>query len=281
MFTMMSCQTGKILRMNFSNIRIVLVETSHAGNIGSAARAMLNMGLNRLVLVKPKNWPSRDAISMAASALSVLDDAVVVDTLQQAIADCHVVYGTSARLRNMPVPLLSPEVCAQKVVESDQQRQVAIVFGREVSGLTNEELHLCHYHVHIPVNPEYTSLNLGAAVMVVCYELRKMALRLVELSGENPPAPVPASPQPTRQWDQEPASAEELELYLQHLEKVLIRLDFHKPQYKRPLMRRLRRLYQRIQPDKMEINILRGVLTATDQVLDGKKPTPQWLEKDE
>jgi tRNA (cytidine32/uridine32-2'-O)-methyltransferase len=216
---------------------------------------------------------------MAASAVSVLDEATVVDTLQEAIADCHVVFGTSARLRNMPVQLLPPEDCAHKVMEAGQQ-QIAIVFGREVSGLTNEELHLCHYHVHIPVNPEYTSLNLAAAVMVVCYELRKAALRQFDIAGEKT-AIAPAGVQPEQEWDQEPATAEELERYLQHLEEVLIRLDFHKPQYKRPLMRRLRRLFQRIQPDKMEINILRGILTATDQVLDGKKPLPQWRENGE
>lgn len=217
---------------------------------------------------------------MAVSAVGVLEQAVVVDTLQEAIADCHVVFGTSARLRNMPVQLLPPEDCAQRVMTEGQQ-QIAIVFGREVSGLTNEELHLCHYHVHIPVNPEYTSLNLAAAVMVICYELRKAALSLLDMPAGAPPTAPVAGGQAGQEWDQEPATAEELERYLQHLEEVLIRLDFHKPQYKRPLMRRLRRLFQRIQPDKMEINILRGILTATDQVLDGRKPTPQWLEKGE
>lgn len=269
--------------MNFSNIRIVLVETSHAGNIGAAARAMLNMGLQRLVLVKPKTWPSRDAVSMATSALSVLDDAVVVNTLQEAISDCHLVFGTSARLRNMPLHLLPPEECAQQVMAAGSQQQIAVVFGREASGLTNEELHLCHYHIHIPVNPECTSLNLAAAVMVVSYELRKAALQAAANPGMEPIQPVPRldAPQQEQEWDQEPATAEELERYLQHLEEILIRLDFHKPQYKRPLMRRLRRLYQRIQPDKMEINILRGILTATQDVLEGKKPNPEWLKKGE
>lgn len=267
--------------MDLSNIRIVLVETSHSGNIGSAARAMLNMGLKRLVLVRPRTWPSRDAISMAASALSVLDDAVVVDTLQEAISDCHVVFGTSARLRNMPVQLLPPDECARKVIAAGPQQQIAILFGREASGLTNEELHLCHYHIHIPVNPEYTSLNLAAAVMVVCYELRKSALQGASAPAIEAPKPAPSGAGMEQEWDQEPATAEELELYFQHLEDILIRLDFHKPQYKRPLIRRLRRLYQRIQPDKMEINILRGILSATEQALDGTNPRIQYRKKDD
>lgn len=245
--------------MDFSNIRIVLVETSHPGNIGAAARAMKNMGLGRLVLVKPRHWPSQEAVSMAASALDVIDHTVVVDTLEAAVADCHLVIGTSARLRNMPVPLLEPAQCAEVVMGLPERREVAVVFGREISGLTNEELHRCHYHLHIPVNPEYSSLNLAAAVMVVCYELRKTALATAPTAGTQRQVP---------EWDQEPATADELERYLQHLEQVLIRLDFHKPEYKRPLMLRLRRLYQRVQLDRMEVNILRGILGATEQALD-------------
>ncbi|MES2624828.1 MAG: RNA methyltransferase [Pseudomonadota bacterium] len=242
--------------MNFKNIRIVLVATSHPGNIGGAARAMKNMGLEQLVLVQPKVWPAKEAISMAASALDILDNAIVVDTMEEAIADCHLVYGTSARLRNMPIPLLDPPACAEKIVSEMSEKKVALVFGREISGLSNEELHLCHYHVNIPVNPDYTSLNLAAAVMVLSYELRKSALHQA-----NQPLIK------TSEWDKEPATMAELDLYLSHLEEVLIRLDFHNPENPRQLMRRLRRLYQRIQPDKMEINILRGILTATEDGL--------------
>lgn len=243
--------------MNFRNIRIVLVETSHPGNIGATARAMKNMGLEQLVLVKPKIWPAKEALSMAASALDILDNAIVVETMEQAIADCHLVYGTSARLRNMPIPLLDPQSCAEKIVAEMAQKTAAIVFGREISGLSNSELHLCHYHVNIPVNPDYTSLNLAAAVMVIAYEIRKTALRMAD--------------QPLVKnlgWDKEPATMAELDLYLSHLELVLIKLDFHNPDNPRQLMRRLRRLYQRIQPDKMEINILRGILTATEDGIE-------------
>jgi tRNA (cytidine32/uridine32-2'-O)-methyltransferase len=244
--------------VNFSKVRIVLVATSHPGNIGAAARAMKNMGLAQLVLVAPKIWPAREALSMAASALDVIDNTVVVATLEEAIADCHLVFGTSARLRNMPVPLLDPAACAQMIAARMDEKRIALVFGREISGLSNAELHLCHYHVHIPVNPDYTSLNLAAAVLVLCYELRKAALAL---AGEAA-APV------REEWDKEAATMGELERYLVHLEKVLIRLDFHKPDNPRLLLRRLRRLYQRIQPDTMEINILRGILSATEDALD-------------
>jgi tRNA (cytidine32/uridine32-2'-O)-methyltransferase len=244
--------------VNLANVRIVLVATSHPGNIGAAARAMKNMGLSQLVLVAPKVWPAREALSMAASALDILDKAVVVATLEEAIADCHLVFGTSARLRNMPVQLLDPQACAERVAASMAGKRIALVFGREISGLSNAELHLCHYHVHIPVNPDYTSLNLAAAVMVLCYELRKAAFAQ---AGKDS---IPAHDE----WDKEPATMAELDQYLAHLERVLIRLDFHDPANPRQLLRRLRRLYQRIQPDKMEINILRGILAATEDVLD-------------
>jgi tRNA (cytidine32/uridine32-2'-O)-methyltransferase len=248
--------------MNFANVRIVLVATTHPGNIGATARAMKNMGLGQLVLVTPKVWPALEALSMAGSALDVIDNTRVVGTLQEAIADCHVVIGTSARLRNMPVPLLDPPACAATVVAQMPTQRIALVFGREASGLSNEELHLCHYHVHIPVNDEYPSLNLAAAVMVLCYELRKTALAQ---AGEGQPAVA-------TEWDQELATMEELERYLDHLDQVLVRLQFHKSDNSTQLLRRLRRLYQRIRPDRMEINILRGILTATEEALDQRGP---------
>lgn len=255
--------------MELGNIRIVLVGTTHPGNIGATARAMKNMGLTQLWLVEPKHWPSREALSMAASALDILDHARVVDTLEDAIADCHLVLGTSARLRDMPIPLLDPAACATTVVDNLPHKSIALVFGREASGLSNAELHLCHYHVHIPVNPECSSLNLAAAVMVLCYELRKAALAR---AGQG------SAPDP-QQWDQVPATMQDMDLYLQHLEAVLIRLHFHDPSQPRQLMRRLRRLYQRIQPDKMELNILRGILAATEAALDKVPGNPD--RKDE
>jgi tRNA (cytidine32/uridine32-2'-O)-methyltransferase len=252
--------------MNFANVRIVLVATSHPGNIGAAARAMKNMGLGQLVLVTPKVWPALETLSMAGSALDVIDNTRVVATLQEAIADCHLVIGTSARLRNMPVPLLDPPACAATVIAQMPTQRIALVFGREASGLSNEELHLCHYHVHIPVNDEYPAMNLAAAVMVLCYELRKTAL--AQQKGEDQPLV-------TAEWDQEAATMDELERYLTHLDQVLIRLQFHKRDSSVQLLRRLRRLYQRIRPDRMEINILRGILTATEEALDKSSGKPE------
>jgi tRNA (cytidine32/uridine32-2'-O)-methyltransferase len=235
-------------------IRIVLVETSHPGNIGSAARAMKNMGLSQLVLVKPQRWPAPEASAMAASAQDILEKVSCFKTLAEAVADSHLIIGTSARLRNMPVPLLDPENCAKLISTTPSRQQVALVFGREISGLTNEELQLCHYHVHIPVNPVYSSLNLGAAVMVLAYECRKTFLKDTD---------IPKKTNTNKEsWDQLPATAEELSGFLSHLESILVQLGFHNPDNPRQLMARLRRLFQRIQPDKMEINILRGIVGA-------------------
>ena len=158
------------------NIRIVLMNTSHPGNIGSVARAMKTMGLTDLCLVSPLQFPDPKADEMASNAVDVLAQATVVETLEDAIADCALVVGTSARTRKIPWPLLAPRAMAEKVREEAPTNQIAIVFGREQSGLSNEELERCHLHVNIPANPEYSSLNLGAAVQVIAYELRVAAL---------------------------------------------------------------------------------------------------------
>lgn len=245
------------------NIRIVLVNTSHPGNIGAAARAMKNMGLSRLYLVSPKDFPSGVALGRAASALDILDNAVVCENLQDAIADCGLVIGTSARSRRIPWPVLEPDECAQKIVAGAQTQPVALVFGREDRGLSNEELQLCHYHVQIPANPEYSSLNLAAAVMVLCHEIYKVKY-LAEKDGQDSELV----------WDQEMATVAEVERYLQHLEELLIRLDFHDPENPRQLMPRLRRLYGRVRLDKMEINILHGIVAESRKMLD-KHPGDQ------
>ena len=160
------------------NIRIVLVHTSHPGNIGAAARAMKTMNLQHLVLVSPKCYPHPDAIARAAGADDILHHCEVVDTLSEAIADAQLVIGTSARMRHLSWPQLTPRECGQTAVRHAQDQDVAIVFGREKSGLSNDELQLCHYHVQIPCNPDYASLNLGAAVQVLAYEV-KVAMQSV------------------------------------------------------------------------------------------------------
>jgi tRNA (cytidine32/uridine32-2'-O)-methyltransferase len=234
---------------SLARVRVVLVNTSHPGNIGAAARAMKNMGLDRLYLVAPREFPAPRALWRAAGAADVLARVVVVERLAEAIADCGLVVGTSARERRIPWPVLDPRECGQRVWAESAQHEVALVFGREDRGLTNEELAQCGFHVHIPANPEYSSLNLAAAVQVLTYELRMAAL------GD---AVHPAS----RRWDVPPARAEDIECYFEHLEQVLTQIGFHDPDNPRQTMARLRRLLARIRPDRMELSILRGVLTA-------------------
>jgi tRNA (cytidine32/uridine32-2'-O)-methyltransferase len=239
------------MNKTYDNIRVVLVNTSHPGNIGAAARAIKNMGLSRLYLVSPREFPAARATWRAANASDVLRGAVVVETLDQAISDCGLVIGTSARQRSIPWPSLSPRDCGAKLWKESESHDVAIVFGREDRGLTNEELHKCTYHVHIPTNPDYSSLNLAAAVQVLAYEVRQAALE--EQNREY---------KTEENWDVPPAKINDLELYYQHLEQALVDLGFHDRSNPRQTMTRLRRLFNRIRPDNMELSIMRGVLTA-------------------
>ncbi len=230
---------------------IVLVETSHPGNIGAAARAMKNMGLHELRLVNPGQYPCAEATARASGADDVLAAAQQFDSIDAAIADATLVIGASARSRSLPVPMLDPRGCAEQVRVHPDARKAVILFGRERTGLTNEELNLCHYRVQIPVNPEYPSLNVAAAVQVICYELRMMALAD---SGES-----------QADVDTDYATAQQMEQLYQHLEQTLVELEFLDPDKPRQLMRRLRRLYNRARPDQNEVNILRGILTATNK----------------
>lgn len=230
---------------------IVLVETSHPGNIGAAARAMKNMGLHELRLVNPGQYPCAEATARASGADDVLAAAQQFDSIDAAIADATLVIGASARSRSLPVPMLDPRGCAEQVGVHPDARKAVILFGRERTGLTNEELNLCHYRVQIPVNPEYPSLNVAAAVQVICYELRMMAL---------------ADPGESQaDVDTDYATAQQMEQLYQHLEQTLVELEFLDPDKPRQLMRRLRRLYNRARPDQNEVNILRGILTATNK----------------
>lgn len=227
--------------------RIVLVNTTHPGNIGSAARAMKTMGLTDLYLVAPEKFPHPKAQEMASNAADVVESAIVVSSVEEAIADCSLVVGTSARSRNIPWPLLTPREMAEKVKREPANSQTAILFGQEQSGLTNEELQQCHVHIQIPANPEYSSLNLAAAVQVVAYELRMASLDQTSFPEE---------------WDYRLATADEMEKFFNHMQEVLIEIDFLKLNAPRKLMTRLRRLFLRTRPDVMEMNILRGMLTA-------------------
>ena len=243
------------------HIKIVLVNTSHPGNIGATARAMKNMGLSRLALVNPVEFPSGVAVGRAASALDVLEQAEVVNTLGEAIADCALVIGSSARSRSLPWPMLTPEQSAAKLIKESQSAKVALVFGREDSGLNNEELQLCHFHVQIPASPEYSSLNLAAAVMVLCYEIRRAVLRDEEADDKAE----------DEYWDQERATVEQVEYFYEHLERVLVEIDFHDLDNPRQLMQRMRRLFGRVRIDAMEMNILRGILTNIEHKIKGRR----------
>ncbi|WP_207891794.1 tRNA (cytosine(32)/uridine(32)-2'-O)-methyltransferase TrmJ [Thiogranum longum] len=230
---------------------VVLIETSHPGNIGATARAMKNMGLRDLRLVNPKQFPCAEATARASGADDVLAAVRQFDSIEAAIAGATLVVGASARSRSLPVPILDPRRCAEQVCTHPDTGRVAILFGRERTGLTNEELDLCHYLVQIPVNPEYPSLNIAAAVQVICYELRVAALAGAGTSQSD--------------IDRDYATSEQMEQFYRHLEQTLVELEFLDPDNPRQLMRRLRRLFNRARPDQNEINILRGILTAANR----------------
>jgi len=244
------------MAVNFQNIRIVLVETSHPGNIGSAARGMKNMCLEHLYLVAPKNFPDPEGKSkaMAAGADDVLAKIKIVDTLDEALAGCSYVVGASARLRAIPWPVIDPRECVQQLTEIAQTDQVALVFGREDRGLTNEELERCNALVHIPGNADYMSLNIASAVQVLAYEIHMASY----LQGDK-------LSQQTKFYDHPRATADEVEGLYGHFESALTTLGFHDPDNPRLLMRRLRRLFNRVGLDKMEVNIMRGILTAAER----------------
>ncbi|PAU61232.1 tRNA (cytosine(32)/uridine(32)-2'-O)-methyltransferase TrmJ [Pseudomonas indica] len=247
------------------NIRVVLVNTSHPGNIGGAARAMKNMGLSRLVLVDPEDFPSGEAVARASGATDILDNAQVVGTLEEALVGCSVALGTSARDRRIPWPLLDPRECAATCLDQvEAGAEVALVFGREYAGLTNEELQRCQFHVHIPSDPEFGSLNLAAAVQVLVYEVR-----MAWLAAQGQPTKMEKL-ETTAILNSQPVTVEELELFYGHLEKTLVEIGFLDPEKPRHLMSRLRRLYGRCGISKLEMNILRGILTETQKVARGE-----------
>ncbi|MDH0748438.1 tRNA (cytosine(32)/uridine(32)-2'-O)-methyltransferase TrmJ [Pseudomonas sp. GD03842] len=243
------------------NIRVVLVGTSHPGNIGGAARAMKNMGLSRLVLVEPAHFPHADADARAAGASDVLEGAQVVSTLEEALVGCTLVMGTSARDRKIPWPMLDPrEAGVMSVEHAAQGEEIALVFGREYAGLTNEELQRCHYHVHIPSDPTFSSLNLAAAVQVLSYEVRMAWLATEGQANEV----EQAEPRVER------VTMDDMEKFYEHLEATLVNIGFLDPDKPRHLMARLRRLYGRSEIDRSEMSILRGILTETQKAANGE-----------
>lgn len=247
------------------NIRVVLVNTSHPGNIGGAARAMKNMGLSRLVLVDPQDFPSAEAVARASGASDILDAAQVVASLEEALVGCSQVYGTSARERRIPWPLLDPRESAISCIKQVQLGgEVALVFGREYAGLTNEELQRCHIHVHIPADPQFSSLNLATAVQVLAYEVRMAWLAVEGLPSKT------AKLETTSMLNTQPVTTDELEKFYDQLELTLVDIGFLDPLKPRHLMTRLRRLYGRCAISKLEMNILRGILTETQKTARGE-----------
>ena len=239
------------------NIRIVLVNTSHPGNIGAAARAMKNMGLSSLWLVDPKDHPSYEAYSRAVGADDVLGNARVVSTLSEAINGCAWVVATSARQRTVQWPVQDSRDCAAQCFEEAMHGDVAIVFGRERSGLTNEELECCNVLVHIPTNPEYSSLNVAAAVQLISYELR---MAMIGKAGVDK-AGADNDESGVAEIDR-PASADQLESMYQHFFQVMDDIGFLGTSNPEIIMRRLKSLFNRARVTQREMNILRGILSA-------------------
>ena len=237
--------------VSLARLRIVLINTTHPGNIGAAARAMKVMGLSSLHLVSPKVFPSAEASARASGAANLLHAASVHEDLDGALKGCVLVLGTSARLRALSMPQLDVRRAAPLALAEAQGGDVAILFGREAYGLTNEEMQRCHHLVHIDTNPEFGSLNIAQAVQVIAYELR-----MAWLGGGGLERPA---------LDWTPVDAVQMELFYDHLEQTLRDIHFLNPEQPKRLMMRLRRLFNRARPDQNEINILRGMLVAAQR----------------
>ena len=256
---------------HLDHVRIVMVNTTLPANIGSALRAMKTMGLSKLVLVAPKTYPHPDIDALAAGAQDLIEKIEIVDTLEQAIQDCHLVFGTSARSRTIPWPLLDVRPAAKEALQAaTQQQNIAIVFGREDRGLTNEELALANYHLTIPVNPEYGVLNVAQAIQVICYELRMAALEQnTQQMTVVPDDHMQLKQQQSMEWDEPLVTQKQMEEFYPHLEKMLTEIEFLDPNNPRLLPLRLRRLFGRIQLDRMEYHLLRGIFSRVQALAKG------------
>ena len=235
-----------------NSIKVVLVGTTHPGNIGATARAMKNMGILNLVLITPKEFPSDVATYRSKAAKDVLEKAEVFDDLESAVSDCELVIGTSARGRTVPWPILNPKKAAEEVSNAALNNNVAIVFGREDRGLTNDELGLCNLHVHIPTDSEYSSLNLAQAVQILVYEIRVAALDNEEEQDY---------------WDVELANNEQTERLINHMDELMQEVEFYDVDNPRKLLLRVRRFFKRSKIDVMEANIFRGLFAAIQKKL--------------
>ncbi len=247
--------------MAIENIRFIMINTSHPGNIGAAARVMKNMGLSRLYLVAPKRYPAPEATAMASGADDLLEQAIVCDTLEEALEGCHLVLGSTARERKIQHEFLDARAAGELVQEEAVTQQVALVFGRERTGLTNEETGLCHKLINIPTNPDYSSLNVASAIQIAAYEIMMAGCSIkTEHDGQVI-------------WTDRTvdyASSDAMEGFYDHLEQTLIDIEFLNPQQSPQLMPKLRQLYNRSRLKQEELNILRGILTSTQKSLPGR-----------
>jgi tRNA (cytidine32/uridine32-2'-O)-methyltransferase len=241
-----------LLTDSLNSVKIVLVGTTHPGNIGAAARAMKNMGIKNLSLVQPKEFPSDVAIYRSKAAKDILENAQVFNNLEEAIFDCELVIGTSARGRKVPWPILNPKQAAEEVSRSSSHHNIAIIFGREDRGLTNEELGLCNLHVNIPTDPDYSSLNLAQAVQILVYEIRQAIL------GEQ---------EDKDYWDVELANNDQTELLINHMDELMQQVEFYDVDNPRKLLLRVRRFFKRSRIDVMETNIFRGLFATIQKKL--------------
>jgi tRNA (cytidine32/uridine32-2'-O)-methyltransferase len=239
-------------------IRIVLIKPTEPGNIGSAARAMKTMGISELVLVQPKEFPSAKATARASGADDLLANALVVESLESALQGCDLVMGTSARLRDLPWPLLAPREAAHRARQLEvSDGRIAVVFGSERSGMTNEEMDQCHFQIYIPTSEKYSSLNLAASVQVICYELR-----LAQLSTDTKGL--------HDESQEELASREQLDQFYRHWFDVMQRVGYYRPEQPKLLRRRIRRMFNRLMMVKSEVQIMRGFLSMIEKKLDGQ-----------
>ena len=236
--------------MSLDRVRIVLVRTFHPGNIGSAARSMKTMGLSDLCLVAPKDFPSPEANKMAAGAEDMLDCVTVTDNLQEAITDCTTVIASTARPRGYDLPELNPEQAAEMLVSGANTNPVALIFGPERMGLHNDDIRLAKYRVTIPANPDYSSLNMASAVQTLSYEIFKKANQHAVIAPQKTHRELPSS--------------DDVERLYVHLESVLKDIKFLRPHQGETLLR-IRHLITRAEPDVLEMNILRGILTAIEK----------------
>lgn len=251
-----------MIKRPVENIRIVLVETTHPGNIGAAARAMKTMGYGNLYLVKPKIYPNAEATARAAGADDILAKAVVCESLEQALQGCVTVVASTARPRTISQPVFTPREYASKLSELLKQGPVALVFGRESSGLSNEELERCNVILQIPTNPHFSSLNVASAVQILCYEFIQV---LQSGHTEKPDVEIDEKSKVKL------ATTDEMNYFYEHLEKSMVHVGFLNPEQPRKLMRRLKSLFNRANLDENEVSILRGFLAAVQEPVSKKK----------